>query len=139
MILAALLAISIVPQSEVITEAVDLIEVNNFFDGQGRKVYTQIVFFDFDEVAGRHQVVDWRLMRPGLRPVRSGGIYVVRWNDTQTADVRRCVYAASFRETWTQRDIEVDEREKLPKEKRRGLAKPVREPVIQAGERSILR
>jgi hypothetical protein len=34
------------------------------------------------------------------------------------------VRAASFRETWTQYDPELIERDYLPKEKRRGFVKP---------------
>lgn len=139
MILAALLALSVIPQSEVITEAVDVIEVNHFHDNFGRKIFSQVVFFDFDSAKSQHVVVDWRMMKANeQRPRRVGEMFVARWRDFQD-NVTRQVYATSFRETWTQVDTEMENREILPSEKRRKLARPLREPVLISGERSILR
>lgn len=137
MIFAALL-LAAIPHSDVVTEAVDLIEVNHFFDEQGRKVYDQVLFWDWNDWQGEYEVVAWRMLKTERqRPRREGKIFITKWMDTQEGDVWRCVMAKAFRETWTQHDPELREREKLSKEKRRGLSKPLRVPVMVSGERVL--
>jgi hypothetical protein len=63
----------------------------------------------------------WRLVKnPAQLPQRDwqDGGYVAVWHD---GEVLRHVHAESMRETWTQYDPELIEREFLPKEQRREL------------------
>lgn len=131
-----LFAISYQPPA-VIREGVDIVELNHFYDEHGRLVFDQVIFYDWD--AERPQIREWRLAKDhGSMPARdwfrkfesqssillSGepaageGSWVCRWQD---GGALRAVYATSYKETWTQYDPELVEREILPKEKRRAL------------------
>ncbi|MFO0869907.1 MAG: hypothetical protein U0935_13315 [Pirellulales bacterium] len=111
------------PRDEVTVDRVDLVEVNHFYDDQGKLVLDQLIFYDWCSAACRFQVRAWRLLKtPAQLPQREAvdGQYVARWHD---GHILRKVYARQFRETWTQFDPELMEREYLPKDKRRDLKK----------------
>lgn len=115
------LVLAILPQeAAVCRESVDLAEVNHYYDEQGRLVFDQVIFWDWDHDCCRHQVVAWRLVKhPSLMPYRDWrGGWSVTFVDGETL---RDVSAPAFRETWTQHDPELEERQTLPKEKRREL------------------
>lgn len=115
----AILLLAVIPTQEVITDTVDLVEVNHFFDDNAKPVFTQLIWYNWD--GERFRVVAWRMSQgQRMRPVKSGCQWVARWRDGET---ERQVIALSFRETWTQFDPELREREWLPKEKRVGLSK----------------
>jgi hypothetical protein len=132
----------------VISESVDLVEVNHFYDEHGRLVFDQTIFYDWQrykiegtpgalerdeaqtasggpsqEFGYRFQVRAWRLIKNPqtqlpYRNWRQGGYTCGPWQDGETL---RIVHARGFRETWTQYDPELVEREWLPKEKRKEL------------------
>jgi hypothetical protein len=116
------LALGIVPQSTAVVDRVDVIEVNHFYDDQGRLVFHQVVFYDWCDFAERHQVRAWRLLKSASQfPVRDRrGGYVATWID---GDRLRQVWGGAFRETWTQYDPELVERQALPRECRRELGR----------------
>lgn len=120
----ALSSFAISPREDVASERVDLIEVNHFYDDQGRLVFDQLLFYDWSHDDGRYQLRAWRMVKNNTqlpqRNWQSGG-YVATWQD---GDVLRKISAASTRESWTQYDPELTEREFLPKEKRRELRSP---------------
>jgi hypothetical protein len=102
-------------------DRVDLIEVNHFYNERGSLVFDQIIFYDWSAAEGRFHVRAWRLVKcPAQIPHRDGqrGEYVAVWSD---GEVLRRVRSDSFRESWTQYDPELLEREYLPKEHRREL------------------
>jgi hypothetical protein len=103
-------------------DRVDLVELNHCFDEYGRPAIDQLIFYDWCTTECRFQVRAWRLLKTPAqmpRPDVSGG-YMIRWQD---GAVLRQIYAKQFRETWTQYDPELTEREFLPKDKRRDLRK----------------
>jgi hypothetical protein len=113
------------PAENVTTDEVDLIEVNHFHDEHGRLVFDQVIFYDWSTVDCRYQVCAWRLLKtPAQIPYRhwSREGFVTTWHD---GDVLRRVCGKSFRETWTQFDPELVERDFLPKDRRRELRKPI--------------
>ena len=119
------------PQEDVASEQVDLVEVNHFYDDQGRHVFDQVIFYDWADGHGRHMVRAWRLVKnPAQLPQRNwtDGTYTALWYDN---DVLRKVRAKAMRESWTQYDPELIERETLPKEKRTELKH--RHPLRQFG------
>lgn len=132
--LVLLLAISIVPQSDMPTDRVDVIELNHFYTGEGKLIFSQWIFLDWNDYKSRHDVVDWSICRcsakkaPGAVVATKEGWRLMCWHN----GILRCIYASQFREIHTQYDREVDEREKLPKEKRRGLSARLREPVLDS-------
>jgi hypothetical protein len=121
------------PIEDVPRDRIDLIEVNHFHDDQGRLVFDQVIFYEWSPEKGRHQVQAWRLLKnASQRPHRDyrTGEYVATWLDGETF---REVRAATMRETWTQYDPELVEREHLAKEKRKDLAKaPLQLPKLPA-------
>jgi len=125
--LIAILLLSIVPQDcGEVRESCDLVEVNHFYDDNAQLVFDQNIFYDWSPRDGRYQVRAWRLIKcEGQIPVRDWqrGGYVTRWNDSE---IPRAMWSPSMRETWTQYDPELIEREFLPKECRRELRNPQR-------------
>jgi hypothetical protein len=109
------------PQEDVSRDRVDLVEVNHFYDDAGRHVFDQVIFYDWSPLDCRHVVRAWRMVKnPAQLPKRNwiDDTYTATWND---GDVLREVRAGSMRESWTQYDPELLERDYLPKEKRREL------------------
>jgi hypothetical protein len=118
---ATFLALGIAPQDDVVRESVDLIELNHFYDEHGRLVFDQVIFYDWAAGEARYNVRAWRLVKnPAQLPQRdwrTGG-YSAMWQDGEQV---RYIHSKSIRETWTQYDPELVEREYLPKERRREL------------------
>jgi hypothetical protein len=115
------------PAEDVVTDRVDLIEVNHFFDDHGRHVFDQIIFYDWSPNAGRYNVRAWRpLKTPAQIPQRDWRTreFVAVWHD---GTMLRKVQAATVRESWTQYDPELVERSFVPKEQRPELRKTIRE------------
>jgi len=156
MILAALL-LAAIPHSDVVRDECDVIELNHLYDENGRSGLSQFIFYDWHERESRHHVVEWATTRTE-RKAKAGILpeeFKKRYRHELAAMVRptkegwrlrfdhmgvvREITARQFRETWTQFDPEIMERENLPKERRRGLSKPLRVPVLISGERSVLR
>jgi hypothetical protein len=76
-----------------------------------------------DQYGSRHNVVAWRLIKYESQiPYYDYNLqcYVTRWNEGENGKWRT-VYSKSIREDWKQYDIELIEREILPKEKRKEL------------------
>ena len=116
--LLALLILSIVPRPDTPSETVDLIEINWFFGHQGELIFSQAIFWDWRH--DRYEVRAWRLVKePGQLPVRDWqhGGYVTAWKDEGLRRVR----ATEVRETFTQVDVEMEQRQVLPADQRRGL------------------
>ena len=113
----------------VAVDQVDLIEVNHFYDDQSRLVFDQVIFYDWCTYDNRYQVRAWRLLKHSAQIPRRNwrtGEHETIWRD---GDVLRRIRAKVVRETWTQYDPEILEREFLPKEYRRKLrTRPPREP-----------
>ena len=115
---------SIVPAVETVTDNVDLVEVNHFYDDQAQPVFDQVIFYEWSQEQNRFQIRAWRLVKnPAQLPTRnwSTGGYQMIWHD---GPFIRQVNAAAMRETWTQYDPEMRERDHLPKDQRRELLVP---------------
>lgn len=118
-----------VPDRSVIKDEVDLIEVNHYHDARGEHVFDQLIFYDWSNQKRRFQVRAWRLIKTESQLPRRDyrqGNWLVRWHDD---GVLREVTAASRRETWTQYDPELIERENLPQDQRLDLS-----PVVASNE-----
>lgn len=119
----ALILVSFIGSGDIVGDKCDLIEVNHFFDDDGRHVFDQQIFFDWSPAAGRYQVRGWRLIKSSRQHPEwmPDGSYRIIWQD---GEILRKVRAASVRESWTQYDPELLEREYLPKEHRTDLTQP---------------
>lgn len=126
----ATMLLSVIPLDLPIVDQVDVIETNHFYDDQARHVFDQLVFYEWSRRDSRYQICDWRLIKsPTQVPQKDEkrNLYTVTWHDGQ---VLRQVRAISVRETWTQFDPELIERQFLPKEWRKELTKLVKPPLI---------
>lgn len=115
------LAVALNPPESVVTDRVDVIEINHFYDEHGKLVFDQVLYFEWSPSESRYNVRAWRLLKsPAQLPQRDWerGDYVATFYD---GDALREIRATSVRETWTQYDPELAEREHLPKERRREL------------------
>ena len=138
---ATFVALGIAPQQDVVRESVDLIELNHFYDEHGRLVFDQVIFYDWFAPEARYNVRAWRLVKnPAQLPQRdwTGGGFSALWQDGEQI---RHIYSKSIRETWTQYDPELVEREYLPKEKRKELrtvkiTRPAAPPVATTAPQS---
>ena len=129
---AIVVAFGINPVEDVARERVDLMEVNHFYDEQGRLVFDQVIFYDWSSEHSRYMVRAWRLVKnPAQLPSRDwrDGGYQAVWQD---GEILRRVQSPSMRETWTQYDPELVEREYLPKERRKELRKELRGAKIES-------
>lgn len=89
---------------------VDFIELNHVRD------LDQFVFWELCEEG--YRVVDWRLARKcSLRKVSDGWEVLVR----EGRGVRIFVLSVGYRETWTDEDVELADRDRFPVCERRSL------------------
>jgi len=117
----AFAAVALNPPDVAIADYVDVIEINHYYDEQGKLVFDQLLFFEWSPAESCYHLRAWRLVKtrshiPQKDWVR--GDYVATFHD---GDSLRTVRAKVLRETWTQYDPELIERERLPKERRREL------------------
>lgn len=128
-----LLLASLQPYTPVIEDRVDLIEVNHLYTENGVLSFDQLIFYEWSDHFCRYNVVDWRMLkRQSQNPVRDGRGWRVTWIENVPGDYKssyeakplfRSVKAKSIRETWTQIDPEITERDILSKDLRRELSK----------------
>ncbi len=92
-------------------EHVDLIELNHFYDQQGRLVYDQVIFYEQSPETGRFQVRAWCLVEDreflNRRPTKNyeTQLYQVDWYDTDQRLLRK-ITSRLYRESWSQVDPE---------------------------------
>jgi len=118
---ALVVSLGIAPREDIARETVDLIEVNHFYDEHGRLVFDQVIFYDWSKDDARYMVRAWRLVKnPAQLPQKDwkDGSYTSVWQD---GELMRHVKAKAIKETWTQYDPELAERDFLPKERRKDL------------------
>ena len=132
-IFAVLLTVAASPSDLVLRDSVDLVELNHYHDEAGRHVFDQLIFYDWSGRMSRFQVRAWRLIKsPSQIPRRDyrRRRWQVLWHDT---GVLREVTAGAYRETWTQYDPELVEREYLPQEQRAELTRVADLPRDRGG------
>ena len=150
---SVLLAIALNPVGRTVEQHVDRIELNHLYDGDGRLVLDQVIFWEWSRSDCRFHVVDWRLIKncripseeqkrewdtshPDGPPYVPRAIAVHAWPDVGIDDCNpvcdwydektrenRRVTGRTFIETWTLNDPELRNREVLPQNRRRGLRK----------------
>lgn len=109
------------PLELVLEQQVDLIEINHFYEEDGKHAFDQLIFYEWCPRECRNQVLAWRLVKGQTQiPLRDWdrGDYCCVLCEN---GVLRSVRSAALRESWTQYDPEVLERDIFPQEKRREL------------------
>lgn len=113
-----LVTVSIIPFQTTVMDRCDVVEVNHFYDDQGKHVFDQVIWYDFNRKACRFEVRDWRLVKEQRQvPINGRSLF---WDGLVLRDVR----ARTTCETWTQYDPELTERGYLSKDHRKGLSLP---------------
>jgi hypothetical protein len=123
---AAVMFLGTIPQDTgIVRDRVCCLEVNHFHDkDDAREVFVQLLAWEFCE--GCERIVDWRLVKRNdegqanievQRDYRTGE-HVARWLDGETF---REVRAETYRETFTNWDRELQDREHHPLDRRRKL------------------
>ena len=112
---------AVLPRAPLMVDQTDLIEINHYYDKRGKLVFDQVIFWNWSHDAAAFRVVAWRFIKKpsqmARRDWRRGG-FVSLWHD---GHVLREVRSDFVRETWTQFDPEVRDRDQLPQHLRRGL------------------
>lgn len=92
-----------------LSETVDLIELNHFYDDLGRHSYDQVIFYEWSPDYSRYHVIAWSLVEQDKSRVPRKDAhrkdYYVEWYD-RDARVYREVRSKVCRETWSQIDPE---------------------------------
>jgi len=96
---------------------VDRVELNHLVTPTGETSLTQIIFWESLCHHGRHgsHAQEWRSVAPEQVSVTRGELTIVRFVHSGK---RYAIAARVFRETWTTRDPELDDRHKFPIEMR---------------------
>lgn len=119
----AVLLLAIVPQEPgIVREECGRLEYNSVHcDQTGDLRLTQLIGWDWHEDEGCWHVVFWRHAKRNThyprRDWEHGGWVVTFEDEGRLVQVR----AASFEESWTTTDVELDDRQFYPKEQRREL------------------
>jgi len=122
-VLAAILAISICDKSLPFGrhQFCDLIELNHFHDSRGCEVFQQVILWERQPENGKMAVRQWYLVQSDDSKVPTkadSGLYHARWDGIH-------VVSRLYRESWTQRDPEFENRKVWPVENRVCFAKEV--------------
>jgi hypothetical protein len=116
-----LLICGLVPHSTIAFDRCDVVQIDHYYDDRWSLVFDQMIFWEWSEEQSMYRVLAWRLIKSKdqcpLRDWVAGG-YVVRWMD---GSILREVRAESIRESWSQSDQEVENRNMFPVHKRRLL------------------
>ncbi len=114
----------IVTDSVLVSQRVDLIELNHFIDQEGREVFRQVLFYDWSNEHRRHVVRAWRLVKSESQLPRRHWFpaqFQCVWHDE---GLLRQVSAPAYRETWTQHDPERENRKLIAENDRVPLTEP---------------
>lgn len=117
-----------------VSEYVDCIKLNHFYDAKGRLVYDQVVFYEWTPTTGKFQVRAWCLVEDrehlNRRPVKNEetGIYESEYADSNTRLNRR-VQSRLFWESWSQSDPERENKRVFPECLRIELVKKLTFPT----------
>lgn len=104
----------------VVEDRVDVVELNHFYDCEGKPVLDQLIFWDFCRGSERFQVRAWRLWRSETAAHSAAWKGVIIFIDGERLRVIRYV---TRRESWTQEDPELIERTVLPTDQRKDLSR----------------
>ncbi len=95
--------------SREVSDRVDLIELNHFYDDLGRHAFDQVIFYEWSPDFRRFHVIAWSLVENDLarlpKKLPGSGDYSVKWYD-RDSKIQREVRAKLYRETWGQVDPE---------------------------------
>lgn len=119
-VLLTVLALGIIPHSPIISDTFDRVEINRYHDDNGRFVFEQLIFYDWDSYGGRFRCEGFLLAKDDQRDKVS---YSVEGNSiilNGGGEIRNIKFKSLHR-SWTQYDVEMELRKPDDKKYRRGL------------------
>jgi len=122
----------IVGQASVAHDHCDLVELNHFHDFQGRNVYDQVIFYEWNPEHSRYHVRSWAISENDKIPKRNyaNGTWRTCYTERES-NIERVITSTHFRESFTQTDPERDNKRLLDERLRHGLNKRlVKVPVV---------
>lgn len=81
-----------------VSEHVDCIELNHYYDATGKLVYDQVIAWERSRETGKLNVRSWRMCENDY-PLKVNGLYRFSKGDV-------LIHSRIFRESWTQQDPE---------------------------------
>lgn len=96
-----------------IRESCDLTEYNRFLDKNGNEVFTQLIFWHWNEQEQRYQVRAWTMRENVKHIYHRDGYTVVRYADKEHS-CERVMTSNHYRESETQHDPEREDLKRLP-------------------------
>lgn len=120
MLTLSVLLLSLVPQTDVASDRVEVIELNYVYDEACNRILNQWIFWTWSEADQQYRVVHWTIRKKGEIALPTNDGWRLRFQDR---GMYREVTATSYREIHTQWDREVDDRKVLPLDQRKGLSK----------------
>lgn len=113
----AVIILSAVPLSDgIIRDRVDVLEIQHVYSDCGKKTFVQVIGWEVDSRTHREVVAFWRMMKPKEPPpIKRGSAWLFQW-DERTEDA-----AGSYRVSHSQTDYELENRNIVPVDRRRGL------------------
>jgi len=112
-VIALLFASAIV--SGRVSEHVDMIELNHYYDAYGKLVYDQVIAWEQSRETGKLNVRSWRMAENDY-PIKINGLYRFKKGDV-------LIHSRIFRESWTKSDPERENGKRFPNENRIELVK----------------
>lgn len=104
------------PPAAVVT--VDIVEVNHFYNDEGRPVWCQAIFWEWEPVDSEYHARDWVFVdqKPFADVKRrpDGGAVVYVPSEVPGGQVVREIRGRLYRESWTQFDREAADRYRSP-------------------------
>ena len=130
--LSLLLAFFSAPEPLYSQSTVAVIELNHVHHESWEPSFDQLIFWEWrhchdwqeNETNWAHHVMCWRIVKPGEYTLRKekGNWVVIFWEkDKGGRSLLRRVVAVSYRETYSNYDLEGSERQRLPQRFRRGI------------------
>jgi hypothetical protein len=98
-----------------VSEHVDVIELNHYYDACGKLVYDQVIAWERSRETGKLNVRSWRMAENDY-PIRINGVY--RFSKGEIL-----IHSSIYRESWTQSDPERENGKRFPNELRIELVK----------------
>lgn len=92
--------------SRVLSDRVDLIELNRIYDSDDKLRLEQVILWEWSPAFRRYDVVAWRMMNEQPPYRLPGGDWCFRWHE-RDARITREVRSTNYRETHTRHDPEI--------------------------------
>ena len=94
---------------------VDVIELNHYYS-EDKLIFDQVVMWEWSEEYGRYIIMDWKLYKP-----ENGDSLDTNAFYYQKEEKLYKIVGKHFRETWTNFDVELENRSFIPVNKRTGI------------------